>query len=740
MTRLQAGPAGISIEWGFGHILKVFWNVLHTCEMSVYQKIITGHEPSLTGYSASPSLDSSLLSWPILPMKTKNSPSPLNLDRRPIKILEKSNSNHSVIAGGMISLVNHVFLFVITFSAVFGDDSFSYYDRNRDGKVEYVELAVAKKTDEFDKMDRNRDKLLTSKEFASVPVEKKGDSNFFVTPHFANLDADSDGAVTLKEFGTAIKALIQHIDSSGDNSVTAEEYAAAINRRKTETAATIPLLASETYSTETISGAGAWIDPAIEEFNGNEFRITVWLEKQFLGNGKSYLQRTEEFGSIGRIAMRERVIATLKALSEESAETLQRELDRLLTDQKISELQFHWIVNGFSCRTTRAGLEEIKSIDSVRMIYFGGMDLNHRKPTGTSFKPEDQPNQLPPFNPKRYDSQWYIEALKVDEVWRKHKIMGDGVLNVVHDGNFILSPGIVDNLYRNPKELANGKDDSGNGLNDDIHGYDFQLDRPTLTRTPMPRTNSFDPGLLHGHQCAAIICGRGTKESPHQFGIAPESKWAGVLAGRSVEAAIEWAIEQGADTYSMSFSIPKLGEFRSHWRKMMEHGTYCGVHFVSGAGNFAIKGRPNFAPVPVQMRTPEDIPHVVFAAAGVKRDLNRTPFSSQGPVKWETEHYRDGLVDKPEVAAFNFQLPRLLPNGKVQPMSTNGNSLAGPMFCGTIALMLSANPELKPWEVREIIIATARDVGPSGYDHQTGHGLIDAYAAVTEAIKRRKQN
>jgi hypothetical protein len=41
-------------------------------------------------------------------------------------------------------------------------------------------------------------------------------------------------------------------------------------------------------------------------------------------------------------------------------------------------------------------------------------------------------------------------------------------------------------------------------------------------------------------------------------------------------------------------------------------------------------------------------------------------------------------------------------------------------------------------EVREIIISTATDVGPEGYDHQTAHGLFNAFAAVSEAIKRKK--
>ncbi len=55
------------------------------------------------------------------------------------------------------------------------------------------------------------------------------------------------------------------------------------------------------------------------------------------------------------------------------------------------------------------------------------------------------------------------------------------------------------------------------------------------------------------------------------------------------------------------------------------------------------------------------------------------------------------------------------------------------MFCGTIALMLSANPELKPWETREIIIRTATDVADEGFDFQTGHGLINAFEAVKMA-------
>ena len=165
----------------------------------------------------------------------------------------------------------------------------------------------------------------------------------------------------------------------------------------------------------------------------------------------------------------------------------------------------------------------------------------------------------------------------------------------------------------------------------------------------------------------------------------------------------------------------------------MEHGAFCGIHFVSGAGNFA-----RSEAIPVQMRIPEDIPNAVFAAAGIRKDFQRTPFSSQGPVEWKTEHYREGRVDKPEVCAFNFQIPLLSPVGGKPTRTVGGNSFAGPMFCGTISLMLSANPELKPWETRQIIIETATDVGAEGFDFQTGHGLINAYRAVKLAKERKR--
>ncbi|MEE4376036.1 MAG: S8 family serine peptidase [Candidatus Competibacteraceae bacterium] len=65
-----------------------------------------------------------------------------------------------------------------------------------------------------------------------------------------------------------------------------------------------------------------------------------------------------------------------------------------------------------------------------------------------------------------------------------------------------------------------------------------------------------------------------------------------------------------------------------------------------------------------------------------------------------------------------------------------GTSMAAPHMAGVVALMRSANPNLTP-QALDNLLASGRitqDLGPAGRDAQFGHGLINAYQAVVEAI------
>jgi hypothetical protein len=494
----------------------------------------------------------------------------------------------------------------------------------------------------------------------------------------------------------------------------------------------VPPKAKGLLATELLGGKGVWVDPFLTTRleKAGRVRATVWFDEQLLGDGGGYLRRAKEFKNFKRRELRTAATATLKALAARTRKKREPAIKKLETSGVLRNLDWHWIINGLSCGVTPAGLKALVKVKGVRKVFatrFGG---GGPKPKGAM--PDLAETTGDAFDPKDTKHPWYVRSLLVDKVWKDFKITGAGTLNIVHDFNFLFSPNLLPNAYRNPGEKpGNGKDDDGNGLVDDIHGWNFDHATGVMTTTPVG-PEATNGQLMHGFMCSAIICGVAAKDRPYALGLAPEARWAGVISGRRLEAAIEWAVNQGADTYSMSFSKPGEGEFRSHRRKVMEHGSLCGIYFVSGAGNFAQE-----VEVPVQMRQPEDIPNVVFSAAGVQRDLSRTAFSSKGPVEWKTEHYDEGTVKKPEVCAFNANLPYLKLSGNVTQGGLGGNSFAGPMFCGCIALMVSADPDLLPWDLMDIITSTAMDVAADGYDFETGHGLINCYRAVKEVLRRR---
>ncbi|RME97300.1 MAG: hypothetical protein D6768_19995, partial [Chloroflexi bacterium] len=67
----------------------------------------------------------------------------------------------------------------------------------------------------------------------------------------------------------------------------------------------------------------------------------------------------------------------------------------------------------------------------------------------------------------------------------------------------------------------------------------------------------------------------------------------------------------------------------------------------------------------------------------------------------------------------------------------NGTSFSAPHAAGLAALMKSYNPAIQPYDLRTTMQATADDLPPAGFDNFTGHGRINARAALDALVSLR---
>ena len=78
--------------------------------------------------------------------------------------------------------------------------------------------------------------------------------------------------------------------------------------------------------------------------------------------------------------------------------------------------------------------------------------------------------------------------------------------------------------------------------------------------------------------------------------------------------------------------------------------------------------------------------------------------------------------------------PAAFANNASLYVAYSGTSMSAPHVAGIVALMLDANPKLTPAKVESILIRTAKDRGPKGFDNNYGWGVADSYGAVRLAL------
>ncbi|NOX61136.1 MAG: S8 family serine peptidase [Chloroflexi bacterium] len=344
------------------------------------------------------------------------------------------------------------------------------------------------------------------------------------------------------------------------------------------------------------------------------------------------------------------------------------------------------------------------------------------RPLPKPLAPEPGANHAP------QEPTWGLEAIQAPRVWSELGVRGEGIVIGQSDSG-------VDGAHPALAEAYRGRD-----MGDDYNWYDPWGD----TRSPVDLSG-------HGTHTLGTALGRGN------IGVAPAATWfACVNLQRNLgnpanyldcmqfmlaphpqngDPLRDGRPELAADVSTNSWGCPPKLEGcdqRTLWQAT-EALRAAGIMFVVAAGNDG--------PACNSLQTPPGNQGNALSVGAMNKERELALFSSRGPETLSP----DGAIG-PDLIAPGVWITSAWPGGSYN--TTDGTSMAAPHVAGVVALMWSANPELRGdvAATEQILIETAApyagpDDGcgvPGEYpDTGAGYGALDAYAAVKRALELR---
>jgi subtilisin family serine protease len=340
-----------------------------------------------------------------------------------------------------------------------------------------------------------------------------------------------------------------------------------------------------------------------------------------------------------------------------------------------------------------------------------------------------------------YGDLWGLERIGAPRAWQVTRGAGQ-IVAVVDTGLDYTHPDIAANVWLNPGEDVNGNgeidagdwngvDDDGNGLIDDLRGYDFAgfgaplVDGSVSLGDPDP----FDR-LGHGTHVAGTI-GAVAGNGIGIAGVAPEARIMPLKGfddeGNGTDSdlwtAVLYAIENGASVVNASWSCSPACPDNPLARKILEVADEAGVVFVTSAGNNGVD---------VVRNEPERTTAAITVGALSEGD-GLSFFSNRG---WLIDLIAPGggrIVGGQADSERNILslaarvLPELEDFFRVGDgyYRLQGTSMAAPHVSGAVALLRSIRPELTVAQVRRLLRISAQDLPPAGHDFLHGAGVLD---------------
>ncbi|MEK7516456.1 MAG: S8 family serine peptidase [Patescibacteria group bacterium] len=333
----------------------------------------------------------------------------------------------------------------------------------------------------------------------------------------------------------------------------------------------------------------------------------------------------------------------------------------------------------------------------------------------------------------RYADAWHLRKVNAPEAWERTVGSPEVTIAVLDTGVDMDHPDLSDNMWRNPDEIYDGRDNDGNGYIDDLNGWNFV--EGTADSNPVFSPGATKIGVNHGTVVAGIAAakggnGVGTAGVAWRVKIMPLRVLASDGTGDTlaVVRAIDYATNKGADVINMSFVGFDASLFLT---QAIERAYRSGVVIVAAAGNESANGfgtdLDSLPVYPACHNGPSGENWIIGVASSDQGD-RKTNFSNYGScvdIVAPGENVPSITVYEPSRSDFSDPAAGLW----------SGTSVSAPIVAGAAALIRSIRPHATPAEVIDALRQGAApiDAVNTSFAGKLGAGRLDLLAALRAA-------
>jgi hypothetical protein len=303
-------------------------------------------------------------------------------------------------------------------------------------------------------------------------------------------------------------------------------------------------------------------------------------------------------------------------------------------------------------------------------------------------------------------NDWNINAVNAPEAWARGFIGANVIVAVIDTGVDYSHFELAGNIWTNDDIAGNGIDDDGNGYIDDFYGWDFAY-------------GDSNPMDVHGHgtHVAGTIAAanNGVGATGVAFGamIMPVQVLDsdGYGSWDAVASGIRYAVDNGADIINLSLG----GGYSSAIASALSYANDMGVFVAAAAGNDG-ESTPGYP---------------AYHSGDFDNVLSVGAHDSDDSLAWFSNRVGDSgavQIDAPGVDVYST-----LPGNSYD--SWSGTSMATPHVAGVAALVLGANPNLTPGQLRGLLVHGAS----RSIDGSDSVGGLNAAMSVAMALDTTAQ-